>query len=409
MWMNFVVRAPVSVAVLDKGKPQDMSQVLIASPLWPLCVAFGVALAVSWLLVHTRDLHLEFTGDDPQGGPQKVHTEATPRIGGAAVMAGLVAGLMALGLAEPSTAQASVAALNPVRLGIGFLPLFALGLLEDVSKAVSVRLRLVVSLVAGALAYTLAGVRIESLDLPMLDALVFGLPLVGQITPLLLTLVAVAGLVHAMNIIDGLNGLLAGVTLVILGVLAGVAGRFGETGLALLALIGLAATAGFALFNFPRGRLFCGDAGAYLIGYLIAVIVILLVLRQKSISPWFALAVVIHPVTETLYSAWRRWRLGLSPTHPDARHMHSLWAANLQQRLDESGQRVWLGVNAGASWRTQVVASLPVLLAASCPTQTLALQAICLGYLVLFVTVVRLLERPVYTVAASRFLSDESR
>ena len=89
--------------------------------------------------------------------------------------------------------------------------------------------------------------------------------------------------------------------------------------------------------------------------------------------------------------------------------MHSLWAANLQQRLDESGQRVWLGVNAGASWRTQAVAALPVLLAATCPTQTPALQGICLGYVVLFVVVVRVLERPVYTEAASRFLSDESQ
>ena len=262
-----------------------------------------------------------------------------------------------------------------------------------------------VSLVAGLLAYFLAGVRIESLGLPVLDALMHSLPLV----PLSLTLVAVAGLVHAMNIVDGLNGLLAGITLVILGVLAGVSAAFGETGLLLLALTGMAATLGFAVFNFPRGRLFCGDAGAYLIGYLIAVIVILLVLRQKTISPWFALAVVIHPVTETLYSAWRRWRQGFSPTHPDARHMHSLWAANLRQRGDESGLQVWLGPNAGASWRTQAVASLPVLAAATCPTQTLALQGICLAYVGLFVVVVRLLERPVYGVEASRFLTDEPR
>jgi UDP-GlcNAc:undecaprenyl-phosphate GlcNAc-1-phosphate transferase len=296
-----------------------------------------------------------------------------------------------------------------VRLGIGFLPLFALGLVEDISKAVSVRLRMGVSLVAGVLAYFLAGVRIESLGLPVVDSLVLSVPLVGSMAALLLTLIAVAGLVHAMNIVDGLNGLLAGITLVMLGVLAGVSARFGETGLMLLALTGMAATAGFAVFNFPRGRLFCGDAGAYLIGYLIAVIVILLVLRQKSISPWFALAVVIHPVTETLYSAWRRWRLGLSPTHPDARHMHSLWAANLQQRADESGLRIGLGTNAGASWRTQIVASVPVLLAATCPTETPLLQLICLGYVGLFVLVVRLLERPVYTVAASQFLSDDAR
>ena len=373
--------------------------------LWPLCVAFGAAAAVAWLLVHTRDFHLHLTGDHPESGPQKLHTEATPRIGGLAVMAGLVAGLIALYHLGTPDGFAPLDALHPVRLGIGFLPLFALGLIEDVSKAVSVRLRMGVSLVAGLLAYFLAGVRIESLGLPVLDALMHSLPLV----PLSLTLVAVAGLVHAMNIVDGLNGLLAGITLVILGVLAGVSAAFGETGLLLLALTGMAATLGFAVFNFPRGRLFCGDAGAYLIGYLIAVIVILLVLRQKTISPWFALAVVIHPVTETLYSAWRRWRQGFSPTHPDARHMHSLWAANLRQRGDESGLQVWLGPNAGASWRTQAVASLPVLAAATCPTQTLALQGICLAYVGLFVVVVRLLERPVYGVEASRFLTDEPR
>lgn len=381
----------------------------VSSVLWPLWLAFLACAGVAWLLVRTRDLHLHLTGDHPASGPQKLHTESTPRIGGLAVMAGLLAGLVALYLLAPPAQLVALDALHTVRLGIGFLPLFGLGLIEDISKAVSVRLRMAVSLVAGALAYFLAGVRIESLGLPWLDALVLGLPLVGQVAPLALTLIAVAGLVHAMNIVDGLNGLLAGIAMVILGVLAVVANQFGESALALFALTGLAAVAGFALFNFPRGRLFCGDAGAYLIGYLIAVIVILLVLRQKAISPWFALAVVIHPVTETLYSAWRRWRLGLSPTHPDARHMHSLWAANLQQRRDESGQQVWLGVNAGASWRTQVVASLPVLLAATCPTQTLALQGICLAYVVLFIAVVRLLERPVYSVAAERYLSDEPR
>ena len=260
--------------------------------LWPLGAAFAAAAAVAWLLVHTRDLHLHLTGDHPDSGPQKLHTEATPRIGGLAVMAGLVAGLVALYHTATPGGLAPLEALHPVRLGIGFLPLFALGLVEDISKAVSVRLRMGVSLVAGMLAYFLAGVRIESLGLPVIDAIVLGVPLVGPLAALLLTLIAVAGLVHAMNIVDGLNGLLAGITLVILGVLAAVSARFGETGLMLLALTGMAATAGFAVFNFPRGRLFCGDAGAYLIGYLIAVIVILLVLRQKSISPWFALAVV---------------------------------------------------------------------------------------------------------------------
>lgn len=380
----------------------------MSAPLLPslamLLPAFGVAVVVAWLLVHTRDWHLHLTGDHPDSGPQKIHTEATPRIGGLAVMGGLLAGLICLYFTAPPPLRAQLDALRPGWLLAGLVPLFVLGLVEDIRKSVSVRLRFGVSLAAGALAHTYAGVRIETLGFHFLDTLLQTLPLLG----LLVTLVAVAGLVHAMNIVDGLNGLLAGIALVVLGVLAVVAARFDETALLLLALACMAATLGFAVFNFPRARLFCGDAGAYVIGYVIAVVVILLVLRQPTISPWFALAVVMHPVTETLYSAWRRIREGLHPTHPDARHMHSLWAASLQRRIQETGQPIWLGINAGASWRTLVVASLPSVLAATCPTHAVALQFICLGYLLVFVITVRLLERPVRVKETSPFLSNDA-
>ena len=371
--------------------------------------AFGAALLMAGLLVRTQAWHLRFSGDHPGGGPQKLHTQPTPRIGGLAVLAGFLAALAWMSLGAPSDLHPAVESMRLSGLLAGLLPLFALGLLEDISKAVSVRLRLGVALAAGALAYGLAGVKVHALGVPMLDSLVHSQPLLSLLFPFVFTLIAVAGLVHAMNIVDGLNGLLAGITLVILGVLAAVASQMGERALVLLALAGMGATAGFAVFNFPRARLFCGDAGAYLIGYLIAVLVILLVLRQPTVSPWFALALVMHPVTETLYSAWRRARRGMKATEPDARHMHSLWAANLQQRSDESGRPVWLGANAGASVRTIAVASLAPLLAATCPTNTLALQAICAAYFAVFVVTVRLLERPIYSREASSFLSEDAQ
>ncbi len=371
--------------------------------------AGGAALLMAGFLIRTQAWHLRFSGDHPGGGPQKLHTQPTPRIGGLAVLAGFLAALAWMSLSAPPDLHPAVESLRLPGLLAGLLPLFALGLIEDISKAVSVRLRLGVALVAGALAYGLAGVKVHALGVPLLDNLVHSQPLLSLLFPFVFTLVAVAGLVHAMNIVDGLNGLLAGITLVILGVLATVASRMGDGALVLLALAGIGATAGFAVFNFPRARLFCGDAGAYLIGYLIAVLVILLVLRQPAVSPWFALALVMHPVTETLYSAWRRARRGMKATAPDARHMHSLWAANLQQRSDESGRPVWLGANAGASVRTMAVASLSPLLAATCPTQTLALQAICAAYLAVFVVTVRLLERPIYSREASSFLSEDAQ
>ena len=374
-----------------------------------LLPGFGVAVAVAWTLVHTRDLHVHLTGDHPDSGPQKLHTVATPRVGGLAVMSGLLAGLIWLYFTAVPPLRSQLDGLHPVGLLAGLLPLFVLGLLEDIWQTVSVRLRLAVSLASGALAYGMAGLRVVGLGLPGIDAFIQSQPLLALLFPMFFTLVAVAGLVHAMNIVDGLNGLLAGITLVILGVLATVAARFDEAALVLLALSGMAATAGFAVFNFPRARLFCGEGGAYLLGYLVAVIVILLVLRQPTISPWFALAVVIHPVTETLYSAWRRFRLGLSPTHPDARHMHSLWAGLLQRRSEETGVPIWLGPNAAASWRTWAIASLPVLLAGTCPTQAMVLQVICAIYVALFILTVRTLERPVFRQVSVPYFSDDRK
>lgn len=354
---------------------------------------FAVAVAVAWLMVHTRDFHVHITGDHPGTGPQKIHSESIPRIGGLAIMAGVMAELWWLYFTATPGTRASLDGVHPFLLGAGLMPLFALGVVEDIRQAVSVRLRLGMSLLAGALACFLAGARVEMLGVPAIDALIHSVPLLALLFPPLFTMVAVAGLVHAMNIVDGLNGLLAGISLVVLGVLAFVSESVGERGLMLLALAGMSGVAGFAIFNFPRARIFCGDAGAYLIGFLIAVIAILLVQRQAAVSPWFALAVIIHPVTETMYSAWRRFRLGLSPTHPDARHMHSLWAANLRRRCYETGETVWLGTNAGASWRTLAVASLPTLAAAAFPSHTAGLQLLCLAYLGVFFVTMRLLER----------------
>lgn len=355
---------------------------------------FGAALGVAWVLVRTRELHVHLTGDHPDAGPQKIHTENTPRVGGLAVMAGLLAGLGTLYAIAGPPLREQIDNLHPGWLLAGLMPLVVAGLLEDLWQTVSVRLRLAIALATGALAYAMAGVKVTALGLPAVDAFILSQPVLSLVFPLLFTLVAVAGLVHAMNIVDGVNGLLAGLAVVTLGVLANVSARFGEPALTVLALSGIAASIGFAVFNFPRAQLFCGDAGAYLIGYLVAVTVILLVARQSAISPWFALAAVIHPVTETLYSAWRRIRMRKSATHPDARHMHSLWAAHLQARSAGTGQPVWLGANAGASMRTLTLASLPPLLAATCPTHPLVLQTISAAYVVVFIATVRWLEIP---------------
>ena len=366
------------ISVFD---PLHTEQALVAVPL----VAFLVATVVAWALVQTRRFHIHLTGDSPNSGPQKIHQHETPRIGGLAVLAGLLGGLALLHATAGQALLAQLQTFQWVWLAAGVLPLLVLGLLEDVSSAVSVKVRLGAALAAGGLVWVLGGARITQLHVPLLDQLLLAVPAFS----LGLTLLAIGGLVHAMNIIDGLNGLLAGMALMMFGAIACVSARFGEPVLMLYAAAGFAATLGFGLFNFPKGRIFCGDAGAYLIGYMLAVLLVLLVMRQPGVSPWFAMAVVIHPVTETLYSAARRILSGQSATEPDIRHLHSLWVARLRQRELDTGRTVRLGPNAGASWRTLAMAAIPVLIAVCWPGNTLVLQLVCASYVLAFLLGVR--------------------
>jgi len=82
--------------------------------------------------------------------------------------------------------------------------------------------------------------------------------------------------------------------------------------------------AGFLVVNFPRGRIFLGDGGAYLVGLLLAALSVLLVHRNSEVSPWFPLVLLAYPVWETLFSMYRRNARGLSTGRPDALHLHTL-------------------------------------------------------------------------------------
>ena len=361
------------------------------SSLWlPLFGGLVSSAGVAWLLVHTRDMHLHLTGDHPTSGPQKQHEHPTPRVGGLAIFIGILTFGGVLSVTGGPMWQAFLG-LSPAWLMFGLLPLYLLGLDEDIRKATSIRLRLIVSLIAGAVVWWFAGVRIQSAGVSWLDAWLVGWPWLS----FGVTVLAVGGMVHAMNIVDGLNGLLAGISLVMLGVIGAVAHGLGDEAIMLVCAATAVGVFGFAFLNFPHGKIFCGDAGAYLIGFVVAVLVIALVQRNPAVSPWFAMAVVIHPVTETLYSAWRRIRQGLRATLPDSRHMHSLWVERLRRQARASGHRPWPGSsNPAAALRTAAVAAIPCLLALLVPGRPLLLQLICVGYVALFVFIVNRLEPP---------------
>ena len=165
--------------------------------------------------------------------------------------------------------------------------------------------------------FTITSIRI---DVWGLDAL-----LLNIWVAVIFLCVACAGLANAYNIIDGFNGLASMVGIISSAAIAFVAFKVGDLALVYLALILIGAVMGFFIWNYPRGLIFLGDGGAYLIGFVIAALSILLVYRNPGVSPWFALLVNAYPIFETLFTIWRRSvHQGKNPGLPDGGHFHSL-------------------------------------------------------------------------------------
>ena len=252
-----------------------------------------------------------------QAGPQKFHAMPVPRVGGVGVYAGLWA---AAGIGWWAGWADAVLALLLLVCGV---PAFAAGLVEDLTKKVTPRMRLLACGLSAALAMVGVGALISRADVEWLDDLVAWAPWLTVV----LTVVGVAGVANSVNIIDGFNGLASMCVMLILLAVAFVAWQVGDTFVMRMALACVAAVLGFFVLNYPAGLVFLGDGGAYFLGFMVAELAILLVHRNANVSPMFGLMVCVYPIFETLFSMVRRkLRRGRrrATWEPDGIHLHSL-------------------------------------------------------------------------------------
>jgi UDP-N-acetylmuramyl pentapeptide phosphotransferase/UDP-N-acetylglucosamine-1-phosphate transferase len=294
---------------------QRLAPAMIGVALLALVGAAAAAWLMGLLIVRYEDLHAHLSHDPVGAGPQKFHTQPTPRIGGAALYVGMLGagGIFMLPIFEASLPEYGLLLLAAV-------PAFFGGYVEDITKKVGVYQRLLLTMVSAALCAWLLGAILPRVDVPIIDDL-----LLWTLPALLFTVFAVSGVTNGMNIIDGYNGLAVGCALLVLSAMAWVSAQVGDVFVftACLALIG--ALLGFLAWNWPAGRIFLGDGGAYLLGFLLAELSVLLVVRNPEVSPWFPLALLIYPVFETLFSIYRRRILRRhGALRPDALHLHQL-------------------------------------------------------------------------------------
>lgn len=330
-------------------------------------VGLIVSLICSLGIVLTTKWHGRFTLDGTSG-VQKFHLVPTPRIGGVAIFAGLIAAW--------AVSPAPQDELLGLMLVAG-LPAFCFGLAEDLTKRVAVRTRLLATMASGVLAWMLLGASVTHIGIPGLDAALMFMPF-----SVLFTAFAVGGVANSVNIIDGFNGLASGTVAICLIALGLIAQGCGDVPLANLCFIVCGVTVGFFLVNFPFGKLFLGDGGAYLLGFLLAWLAVMLAYRNPSVSVWAPLLAAAYPIFETLFTITRRIWARSHPGMPDSHHLHSLvkvgialrWFPNLRADLR----------NASVSPFSWAIAAVPAALAVRFAAHTGALLWSCLFSFLLY-------------------------
>lgn len=334
-------------------------------------IAFAVSLVVTLLIVHSAKAHGHLSLDADVAGPQKFHAQPVPRIGGVGIACAVVAAVAAVWWKDP--AQGATAAL----LLLCAVPAFGAGLIEDLTKRVSPAMRLLATAVSAGLAAWLLGAIVNRADLPGFDWL-----LATAVGGVAFTVFAVAGIANSVNIIDGFNGLASMCVVLMLGSLSYVGFQVGDPLIGVLALAVAGAVLGFFVWNFPAGLIFLGDGGAYLLGFLVAEIAILLLVRNPEVSPLFPLLVCIYPVFETLFSIYRRRFLRqVPPSMPDGIHLHSLiYRRMLRWAVGNRSAKALTRRNSMTSPYLWLLCMLSVVPAVLCWNNTMAL----LLFLVLF-------------------------
>ena len=360
--------------------------------------AFAVPLVLSYViaqaLVLSAHKHGHLTMDLP-GAVQKFHRDPTPRVGGIAIYVAITAAWILL--SGPGEGRLLATTL------LAGMPALLVGLTEDVTKHVSVRTRLLVTMGSGGLAALWSGYGIGRLDLPLADAVLAYWPVT-----LLFTAFAVGGVSNAINIIDGFHGLASGTVVISLVGLASIAFSVGDVPLANVALVVAAAVAGFWLVNFPWGRLFLGDGGAYFSGFALAWLTVELLARNPKVSPWASVLLCAYPTVEVVYSVIRRRHQRLSPGAADRRHLHSLVATELvQPRLPDVHPNLRNAAVSVVMWICALVPVLPAMFFYNAADVLLpALVACFLAYHLFYRHVAMLAKRPRHEMAASDDAAD---
>ncbi len=246
--------------------------------------------------------------DKPQDeyGREKVHKVPVPRTGGLAIYLSLLVVFVFLG--------------NFNRQMIGLIAgasIIFFGMSLDDKFHLSVTKKFLIQF-AAAVVIVLFGIKFDFITNPFTRKIVY-----LEWWGVFFTLIWVVGITNALNFIDGLDGLASGVAAISSVTLTFVAIYKGDISIALLLLAISGSLIAFLIYNFHPARIFLGDSGAELLGFLLATISVIGAYKTATLFimavPLFTLAI---PITEVFTSILRRAKKDISPFHYDTDHIH---------------------------------------------------------------------------------------
>ncbi|MBN1289417.1 MAG: undecaprenyl/decaprenyl-phosphate alpha-N-acetylglucosaminyl 1-phosphate transferase [Actinobacteria bacterium] len=278
-------------------------------------IAFGVALAGALLLTPVaRRLARKLNAVDiPED--RRVHENPTPTLGGIAMYISMMAGIGVYVMFGDYGVSTDL-------LGIifGATIIVVFGALDDIHSLPPL-VKLFGQILAAGVLVTM-GVQIQNLNLP-------GSPIIALSPELsvVVSLIWVVAFINIINLIDGLDGLAAGITCIASGAMFYYTTQTGVgadlVGAALISIVMAGATLGFLRYNFNPASIFMGDSGAMLLGFLLGAVTIQGVLKSIAavtfLVPLIALAI---PILDTGMAILRRLRKGRPITHADKEHIH---------------------------------------------------------------------------------------
>lgn len=276
-----------------------------------ILIAFGLSLMIHQSVInltHKKGIFL-----DSFEKVQKIHTNPTPRIGGLGIF--LASMLMALNTPLGSYIM------------IASIPAFLSGFLEDYSNRVAPTQRLAIMLLAPIIA---------TMIIPESALIHFTGFSISRYIAIPVTIILTTALVNGVNFIDGQNGLAGGNTFISFITIAIAAWLIGDNDLLFIAIILAVSILGFLLFNYPKGKIFLGDGGAYFLGFSLAMVAIIFTQRHQLVAhSLFLPAILIYPLWEVIFSTLRKIAIdNISPFRSDKYHLHQLIFRNQAKKKE---------------------------------------------------------------------------